>query len=112
MVIIRFSMDRTRWDSLKISTHLNFASGSKPDLSIDPELFDSPVTDASDPPRTPTSPGSPGKEKITVEDHVRPPSRHMGLGLGTSRYAESLSLRSLGGSLFSSSKSSLPEFYV
>ena len=115
MVIIRFSMDRTRWDSLKITTHLNFVSGNfsldKSNSTQDAEMVDSPMTLAE--PASPVSPADPSRdrEKVVVGDHVRSAS-DMGLGLGAQRYAESLSLRSLGGSIFSGSKTSLPEFYV
>ncbi|EKM58167.1 uncharacterized protein PHACADRAFT_26692 [Phanerochaete carnosa HHB-10118-sp] len=108
MVIIRFSIDRTRWDSLKISTHLNFASSTIHD--DDKNEPDSPVDMPS--PITPAEIGSRalGKEKITVESHVRPASQ-VGLGLGIERYTDTISLRSLG-SVFSHSKTSLPEFCV
>lgn len=107
MVIIRFSIDRARWDSLKISTHLNFISGTNND--DDKGELDTPV----DPPRAPTDVcgGAAGKEKVTVESHVRPASG-LGLGFGIERYTDTISLHSLGGSMFSHSKTSLPEFYV
>ena len=113
MVIVRFSMDRTRWDSLKITTHLNFVSGNfsanQSNAPQGTDILDSPVS--VDEPPSPTSPVSlmKDREKISVSDHVRSPSD---MALGAQRYAESLSLHSLGASMFSSSKSSLPDFYV
>ena len=108
MVIIRFSVDRTQWDSLKISTHLNFVSSTShfdKDALDSPHDLPSPITPAD------ISSRALGKEKVTVESHVRPASG-VGLGLGIERYPDTVSLRSLGGSVFSHSKTSLPEFFV
>jgi hypothetical protein len=115
MVIIRFSVDRTRWDSLKITTHLNFVSGNFPsdksNTGPGTEMLDSPVTMGE--PATPMTPVDPSKERerVMVGDHVRP-SSDIGLGFAAPRYAENLSCHSLSASILSKSKSSLPDFYV
>ena len=109
MVIVRFSVDSTRWDSLKISTHLNFVSSTN--QGLDKAELGSPI----DEPPSPTTPADVGralgKENVTVESYVRPASR-VGIGLGIARYTDSVSLRSLGGSIFSHSRTSLPDLYA
>ena len=98
MVIVRFSMDRTRWDSLKLTTHLNFVPDAKNDSSEnEAEIeLDSPVADYPSP-LTPAHQDN--KDRLTLASHIRSPSG-MGLGLSTTG-----SLQSLG--MFGGSKSSL-----
>ena len=107
MVIIRFSNDRTRWDSLKLTLHLNFIPEKKHSMSeneVEIEL-ESPVADYPSP-LTPSYQGN-GKDRLPFANHVRSPSgTGMGLGFGSA----SGSLQNLG--MFSGSRSSLHDSFV
>lgn len=91
MVIIRFSVDRTKWDSLKITTHLNFVSGTFPTVGLE-----SPA-DLPDVENGLRRDNMHITEKVNVETRIHPQGEF-----------ES----SFRGSLFSHSKTSIPEFYV
>lgn len=61
MVIVCVSVDRTRWDSMKITTHLNFVSTLNMSTTSDPER-----QGGAD-----SSVASPGEDKVKVEHHVQ-----------------------------------------
>ena len=69
MVIVCVSIDRTRWDSIKISTHLNFESGygmsTKSHVSVGTEDQRTTTTRSHMPIAT--------DDKVMVEDHVQGP---------------------------------------
>lgn len=95
MVIIRFSVDRTRWASIKLSTILNFVpetgNGAFSSGSKGGEVELESASALSEFPSTPQG-------KLTLANHVRSTSGGT-LGLDA-------------GSVFSMSRTSLPDSYV
>lgn len=72
MVIVRFSMDRTRWDSLKLTTRLNFLSDSKQGGFTDNDVeLDSPAAEYPMPPTPSYQHGGGGSPAVGFKDAAR-----------------------------------------